>query len=175
MSNAPEMIRQADSTLGDLSKLSLGQRFSIGATRITLEESLAFSRDFDPLSFHVDADRAEDTMFKGLIVSGLHTLSAIHALSIRGGFLREPAVVCSAGVDELRFHHPVRPGDVLSVTAEVIGLKPPRPPRDFGTARLRYAIANGEGLVVMTYIDNHVLRCSASASEAFTQISNPRL
>jgi acyl dehydratase len=153
----PEILAGASAAIGYLSEMTTGQRYTLGATRISLDAALEFSRALDPFSFHVDEEAAKSTMFGGLIVSGLHTLSAIHALSIRGGFLVEPCVVCGAGIDEIRFTQPVRPGDVLSAEAEVIELKQPKPGRKFGVARLKYLVTNDREQTVMTFIDNHVL------------------
>src|SRR5690606_36103611 len=120
--------------------------------------SLAFAQIFDPFSFHIDEERAKSSMFGGVIVSGLQTLSAIHALSMRGGFLTEANIVCGAGIDELRFIRPVRPGDILSVVAEVIELKASPKASEYGIARLKYWTDNQNGDVVLTFIDNHVVR-----------------
>jgi acyl dehydratase len=96
--------------------------------------------------------------FRGLIVSGLQTLSAIHALSIRGGFLDQASIICGAGIDELRFLQPVRPGDALTVTAKITELKRPRRPNGHGIARLQYWVNNQNMILVATFIDNHVIK-----------------
>ncbi|MBU7436202.1 MaoC/PaaZ C-terminal domain-containing protein [Paraburkholderia fungorum] len=158
ISMQPVVIERASASLGCWDELTVGQRFTLGSTRITLSASLEFSRTFDPFSFHVDPEAAKESMFGSLIVSGLHTLSAVHALSIRGGFLVEPSVLCGAGIDEIRFLRPVCPDDTISVVAEVIDLKPPHPGRDFGIARAKYWVTNDRGVIVMTFIDNHVIK-----------------
>jgi acyl dehydratase len=155
---AAPTLNAASETLGYFDELTVGKRYDIGATTISYESALEFAHAFDPLSFHIDEEAAKGSMFGGLIVSGLLTISVIHALSVRGGFLSETSVVCGAGFDELRFLRPVRPGDILSVTAEVQELRPPRREGGPGVARLMYWVKNHDDIVVMTFIDNHVIR-----------------
>jgi acyl dehydratase len=157
-----DIVRSADQKLGYFDELKIGQVYDIGITRITRESALAFANIFDPFYFHVDEEAAKSSIFGGLIVSGLQTLSAIHALSIRGGFLDEKNVVCGAGIDELRFLQPVRPGDALTVIAKIAELKPPRRENGHGIARLQYWVNNQESILVTTFIDNHVLKSKKS-------------
>lgn len=154
----PSVLESASRPIGYFDDLRTGEEFYIGSTSIGLHAALAFARIFDPFSFHTDEAAAKSTMFNGIIVSGLQTLSAIHALSIRGGFLNEESVVCGAGIDDLRFLRPVRPGDVLKVKAVVEELKPPRRKGGNGIARLKYWVDNQDRILVSTFVDNHLLR-----------------
>lgn len=159
-----DILTCADQKLGHFDELKIGQTYNIGTTRITRQSALAFAQVFDPFYFHIDEAAAKSSMFGGLIVSGLQTLSAIHALSIRGGFLDEERIVCGAGIDELRFLQPVRPDDALTVTAKVSALKPSRRANGHGIARLQYWVNNQDKILVATFIDNHVIK-SRKASE----------
>ncbi|HUO00142.1 MAG TPA: MaoC/PaaZ C-terminal domain-containing protein [Bradyrhizobium sp.] len=153
-----DIVKPADQKLGYFDELKIGQTYNIGTTKITRESALTFANIFDPFYFHIDEEAAKSSIFGGLIVSGLQTLSAIHALSIRGGFLDEQSIVCGAGIDELRFLQPVRPGDALTVTAKIAELKPPRRNSGHGIARLQYWVNNQESILVATFIDNHVVK-----------------
>jgi acyl dehydratase len=160
---AVEILEKSSKKLGYFDELEVGQCFNLGATRIGRSSALAFAKIFDPFSFHVDDEAAKQSIFGGLIVSGLQTLSAIHALSIQGGFLCEDSIVCGAGIDELRFLHPVRPDDSLKVTAKVKELKSSRRPNGRGIARLQYLVNNQHDVLVVTFIDNHVIRLKGSS------------
>jgi acyl dehydratase len=160
---AVEVVQEAEGRLGYFDDLKVGQTFRLGRTRISRASALAFADVFDPFYFHVDEEAAKGTVFGGLIVSGLQTLSTVHALSIKGGFLCEDSIVCGAGIDELRFRRPVRPDDTLSVTAEIMELKPPRRSGDHGIARLKYWINNQKDELVTTFIDNHVVKSRRAA------------
>lgn len=157
-----DVVDGAERSLGYFDELEVGQTYTIGTTRITRRSALAFANIFDPFYFHIDEEAAKRSIFGGLIVSGLQTLSAIHALSIRGGFLDQASIVCGAGIDDLRFLQPVRPDDALTVTAKIIELKVPRRSDAYGIARLQYWVNNQSGVLVATFIDNHVVKSSKS-------------
>jgi acyl dehydratase len=159
---AVEVLEKADRRLGYFDELEVGQSYHLGRTRISRASALAFAKIFDPFYFHVDEEAAKRSMFGGLIVSGLQTLSAVHALSIEGGFLCEESIVCGAGIDELRFLRPVRPDDSLTVVAKVTELKPPRRSGGAGIARLQYRVYNQSNELVATFIDNHVVKLKSA-------------
>ena len=116
---------------------------------ITRDEIVEVAGRWDPQPFHLDELAAEATDFKGLVASGLHTLAA----SVRLGTLEQPATaaVAGLGMDELRMRHPVRPGDRLRQTTEVVEARPSRSRRDRGIVRGRRTVTNQDGVVVLTY------------------------
>lgn len=152
------VLAGANQNLGYFDDLVVGDRYEVGAITISREEALAFAQVYDPLSFHIDEEKARHSMFGGLIVSGLQSIAVVHALSVKGGFLDEDSIVCGAGIDELRFLRPIRPGDTLVVTAEVTELKPGRRDPGRGIARLQYWVKTQDEALAMTFIDNHVVR-----------------
>jgi acyl dehydratase len=146
--------------IGLLDNLTVGQEIALGCLEFTEDDILAFATRYDPLPFHVDRELAKASIFKGLIASGLHTLAAVHALSIRCGFLTGPTVIVGAGIDELRFRRPVRANDKLSVKARVLELSRSPRHKDRGVARIFYEVTNQNGEVALTFIDNHVLQAA---------------
>ena len=158
-----EILIKADRRLGFFDELEVSDTYRLGSTRISRASSLAFAKVFDPFYFHINEEAAKRSIFGGLIVSGLQTLSAVHALSIEGGFLCEDSIVCGAGIDESRFLRPVRPDDTLSVTTEIMELKPPRGSGGHGIARLKYWVSNQNDELVATFIDNHVVKLKSNA------------
>ncbi|MCA1827795.1 MAG: MaoC family dehydratase [Myxococcales bacterium] len=111
---------------------SEGQTFELGEQRITEEDILEFARRFDPQPFHVDAQKARHSLYGGLIASGWHTGSIYMSLLVRG-LLHDAASLGSAGIEELRWLKPVRPGDVLRGRLTVTSLKPSLKHSDRGT------------------------------------------
>ena len=120
------------------------------AYEITREEIIEYAGRFDPQPFHLDEEAAARTDFRGLVASGLHTL----AVSNRLGCDETPGTVAVAGlgIDELRLLHPVRPGDRLSQSTEIIEVRPSRSRRDLGIVRARRATRNQDGVLVLTYL-----------------------
>ncbi|MCC6718388.1 MAG: MaoC family dehydratase [Acetobacteraceae bacterium] len=132
--------------------LSLGMAWRSATTTVTEADIIGFARDFDPQPFHTDpVAAASHRLFRGLAASGWHTaaltmrLFASGTTSIAGGIIGN-------GIDELRWPRPVRPGDTLAVTSEVVELRPPEPRRGVGWARIRNTTANQNGEVVQTMI-----------------------
>jgi acyl dehydratase len=97
--------------------LEPGRSWDLGSTAFTREGILDFAEEFDPQSFHVD-DEAAQRHFDGIIASGWHTSAACMEL-LATELLDEVAVVAALGIDELRWHGPVKPGDTLDVSVAV--------------------------------------------------------
>ena len=87
-------------------ELSVGQEFRFGTMSMPLDEVLDFARRWDPQPFHVDEARAKETLYGGLIASGIHTLAAAFGHMIRTGFV-EQVSMGGAGL-EVRWPAPVR-------------------------------------------------------------------
>ena len=85
-----------------------GQRF-IGTTRIRLDaaRAKAFAEEFDPQPFHLDASAAEQSLFRGLAVSGWQTAAVTMRLLVDSE-LKPAGGILGAGIDELRWLRPVR-------------------------------------------------------------------
>jgi acyl dehydratase len=116
--------------------LAPGRRFDLGVTEIDRDEMLAFARRFDPQWYHVDERLAAGSEYGGLIASGFFTVSLFMRAYV-DGLLARAAAVASPGLEELRWLAPVRAGDRLAVTVEVVGQAPSHTKPDCGTVTLR--------------------------------------
>jgi len=57
---------------------AVGEVLALGATPPVTEAAIiAFARQYDPQSFHVDPARAKESIFGGLVASGWHTASMV--------------------------------------------------------------------------------------------------
>lgn len=133
-----------------LDDLAVGQRFTSASHRIDAEQIKAFASRFDPQPFHLDEDLAARSFFKGLAASGWHTASLTMRLLVEGGLPIEGGII-GAGV-ELAWPRPTRPGDVLTVTSEILAITPSRSRPDRGMVKVRSETLNQDGtaLQVMT-------------------------
>ena len=91
----------------------VGQKFPLGSTSFTEQEIVDFARQFDPQSFHVDAEAAKHSMFGGMIASGWHVAAKMMRLFV-DNYVDQRTALGSPGLDELRWLKPVRPGDTLT-------------------------------------------------------------
>ena len=125
-----------------------GDRFQSESYEVTDKQIVAFAREFDPQSFHLDPAAAERTIFQGLTASGWHTAAISMRLFVQTVNIAEGAI--GLGVDELRWPNPVRPGDILRVETEIVDLRPSRSKPKFGIIRIRNVTTNQRGEVVQT-------------------------
>ncbi len=103
--------------------LVTGHRFDLGGIVVDGAEMRAFADRFDPQWYHVDPARAADGPFGGLIASGWFTASLFMRAYV-DGLLSRAAASASPGVEELRWLAPVRAGDRLHATLEVLDRAP---------------------------------------------------
>jgi acyl dehydratase len=70
----------------------------------------------------------------GLIASGFHTLCVTARLAVEG-FRDQTAAGVGIGLDELRWHRPVRPGDTLAARLELLSKRPSESRPETGVVR----------------------------------------
>jgi acyl dehydratase len=129
--------------------LKVGMRFKGDKVSVSKADILRFAAEFDPQPFHLDEEAAKDTILNGLAASGWHTA----ALSMRLAISAKPFgphPLFGAGVDELRWLKPVRPGDTLHLEGEVVELIPSKT-RPQGIARVKFTTFNQDGEAVYTF------------------------
>ena len=85
-----------------------------GTFTIGEAELIDFAKEYDPQPFHVDPVGAADGPFGGLIASGWHTISLTMRQLVEHWVSPESSLG-AAGIDEIRWPNPVRPGDTLHV------------------------------------------------------------
>ena len=144
-----------------LEDFAVGQIY--GSGRITVEEERikAFATEFDPQSFHLDEDSARRSIFGGLAASGWHTAALTMRLLV-GSDLNPVGGIIGAGLDELRWPLPVRPGDELRVEIEVLEVRPSKSRPHQGLLKVRTTTRNRKDEVVQVFVGNLVVprRCA---------------
>lgn len=126
-----------------------GATYMYGAITLSEAEILDFATRFDPQSFHVDPQAAEQGPFKGLIASGWHT-SALMMRLYADHYVSKVASLASPGIDELRWRQPVRPGDTLSIRTTVLSARVSRSKPDRGLVHTRIEVLNQRAEIVLT-------------------------
>lgn len=121
--------------------------YALGEYEFTFDEILEFAGRFDPQPFHTDPDAAAESPFGGLIASGWHTGSVYMGLYARH-FLNYTESLGSPGVENLRWLAPVRPGDALRGTVEILRTQPSASNPTRGTAFFLSQLVNQDDVVV---------------------------
>ncbi|MFB0873574.1 MULTISPECIES: MaoC family dehydratase [unclassified Sphingobium] len=135
--------------------IAIGDRFDFGPLTLTREESIAFAAEFDPQPFHLSDEAAAKTHFGTISASGWHTTALFMKMfvaAMRKEPGRQAASLGAMGVDELRWLRPVRPGDTLRGTNEVIEKTASRTRPEMGIVRNKVTIYNQDDKPVMTMI-----------------------
>jgi len=129
--------------------LKVGMRFKSEAVTVSKDDIIRFAREYDPQPFHLDEEAAKKTMLGGLAASGWHTAAIAMRLAADSKPFG-PHPLLGAGVDDLRWLLPVRPGDTIHLEGEVVELVPSRSkPR--GIARVKWTAYNQKGEAVYTF------------------------
>lgn len=139
-----------------LDDFTVGQTFVSGRLRIDEEQIKRFASEFDPQPFHLDDEAARNTMFRGLAASGWHTAALTMRLLVEGE-LKPAGGIVGAGIDELRWPHPVRPGDELRVESEVLEVRPSKSRPGQGMIKVRSTTLNESGEAVQIFVGNLVV------------------
>ena len=139
-----------------LEDFSVGQTFGSGRRRVDGERGLAFAAEFDPQPFHLDEAAARRSIFGGLTVSGWYTAAATMRLLVESE-LKPAGGIVGAGLDELRWLRPVRPGDELHAECEVIEVRPSKSRPEQGLIKLRTTTLNQHDNPVMVFVVNLVV------------------
>jgi acyl dehydratase len=128
--------------------LNAGDKFQSETFAVPSKEIIEFAEKFDPQKFHLNAKSAERSIFKGLVASGWHTAAITMRLFVKTLNFAEGAI--GLGVDELRWPHAVRPGDVLRVETEILETRLSKSRPNVGVIRLRNVTLNQRNEPVQT-------------------------
>ena len=125
-----------------------GQVIEAGPYLVSEQEVLEFARAYDPQWFHTDPDAARQGPFQGLIASGWHTCGIAMRL-LADVALKGSESFASPGLDYVKWKHPVRPGDQLSVRATVLETRRSKSQGKLGILRWRWQLFNAHGTEVL--------------------------
>ena len=125
-----------------------GLTVDCGSFSVSEAEIIAFAKEYDPQPFHVDPVEAEDGPFGGLIASGWHTTSMMMRQLVEF-YVSPESSLGAAGVDEIRWPRPVRPGDTLHVRATVLEARRSASKPDRGIVKSLAELINSDGDLAM--------------------------
>tara|TARA_B100000683_G_scaffold238374_1_gene244155 strand:+ start:149 stop:676 length:528 start_codon:yes stop_codon:yes gene_type:complete len=139
-----------------------GETHEFGSYTMTETEIIAFARQWDPQSFHTDPEAAQGSNYGGLIASGWHTTCVMMRLLVEN-WISPRASMGSPGVDEIRWHRPVRPGDTLRVRITVERVRRSESKPDRGVVFQKNEVLNQADEVVMSSRGMGMYRCRDTA------------
>jgi acyl dehydratase len=126
----------------------IGQKFeSKGSVKVSAREITEFAEKYDPQPFHLDEAAGKSTFFKGQAASGW--LTAAIVMRMRVETIRVHGGMIGAGVEEIRWTEPVRPGDSLHTETEVIGIRVSKKRPELGLVTIHTNTFNQRNEIVM--------------------------
>ena len=134
-----------------------GTTVDCGTVSVDQAEIISFARQFDPQPFHVDPVAAAEGPFGGLIASGWHTAGLVMRLIV-DNYVAAESSLGAAGLDELRWPHPVRPGDTLRVRVTALEARRSQSRPDRGILKTLIEAENQDGQTVMRATSINFLR-----------------
>ncbi|MCF3943800.1 MaoC family dehydratase [Oceanobacillus alkalisoli] len=105
-----------------LDEFTIGDVFETKSYKITKEDILRFAGEFDPQYMHLDEEKANQSRFKGIIASGIHTLAISFKLWVEEEKYGAD-VIAGTGMNHIKFLKPVYPDDELHLLVEVLDKK----------------------------------------------------
>lgn len=129
-------------------EFSAGQVIEAGPYEVSEDEVLRFATAYDPQWFHTDPAAAAQGRFGGLIASGWHTCGIAMKLLAEKALAGSESFA-SPGLAYVKWPHPVRPGDRLTVKATVLDARRSRSQGSLGILRWRWQLFNAMGTEVL--------------------------
>jgi len=128
--------------------LRVGEVRELGSFTLTKDEIVHFADRWDPHPWHIDEAAAEDSLFGGIVASGVHSYAAFSSL-LTCNFLLDVAVTAGKDIG-MQLRAPVRPDEEIRAHVTVTGLEdvPHRP--DQGLVFLVGENYTDDGTVVLT-------------------------
>ncbi|MSO81148.1 MAG: acyl dehydratase [Alphaproteobacteria bacterium] len=130
--------------------LAVGRRFATAPATLSEAQIVEYAEIYDPQPIHIDRAAAAKGHYGGIIASGHQTLAIGFAQWIRLGHYRDSSLGGPA-LDEVRWSKPVRPGDMLETTVEVVEARPSASRPDRGIVVLGFTIATKAAGTVCSY------------------------
>ena len=132
-----------------LEDFKVGDRVETDTFTVTRDLIRAFAEQYDPQPMHLDEAAARGTVFGELVGSGWQTLAVTMRLLVDARLLGGTPIV-GAEFKDMRFHAPMRPGDALRASAEVMAIRPSRSRPDRGFIDVKVTTRNALGATLVT-------------------------
>ncbi|AVQ13155.1 MaoC-like protein [Leptospira santarosai] len=129
--------------------LNVGEVFELGSYTLSKDEILEFASKYDPQPFHMDEDKAKDSIYGALIASGWQTAAVYMKLFVTSMMNRAHGMG-SPGLEELKWKRPVFVGDTLKGRFTILEKSKFR--ANLGLVTARNELINQNDQIVLVFI-----------------------
>lgn len=135
--------------------LAIGEETRSREMLIEQGPMVEFATKYDPQFFHMNPETADQSLFGGLIASGLYTASMWRILDheVNGDI----AWVCGVGWNDVRWSRAVRPGDRITAHSRIEAMRPSASRPGVGMATLRHWVTNQDGDTVFSFVSTDMV------------------
>lgn len=137
--------------------LVVGTTNSSGAYQVTKEEVRDFASAYDPQPFHLSEKAAAQTHFGRISASGWHTCAMTMRMLVDSMNEVPSAGLGSPGIDQLRWKHPVYPGDTLRIETELLEKRRSQSKPELGLFKTRVRTFNQDDVMVLEMTSNGMI------------------
>ncbi|MGG4774173.1 MaoC/PaaZ C-terminal domain-containing protein [Paenalcaligenes sp. Me52] len=148
-----------------LEDFKIGETIETEAFSLDRDMIVSFAEQYDPQDMHIDEELAKNTIFGELVGSGWQTLLITLKLILNSKRFGDTPLI-GAGFKEVRFHHPMYPGDSLKVCAEIMDIRPSKNKADRGLLDIHVTTKTTTGTVLITQTWTLALPTKASVTAA---------
>ncbi len=135
--------------------LVLGEETKSREMLVEQAPMIDFATRYDPQFFHMDPDTADQSLFGGVIASGLYTACLWRILDHEEN--GDIAWVCGVGWNDVRWSRAVRPGDRITAHSRIEAMRPSHSRPNVGMATLRHWVTNQDGETVFSFISTDMV------------------
>lgn len=128
--------------------LAVGQKFTAGPIEVTADEVIAFAKKFDPQDFHLDPEKAKDTVFGEHVASGWHTAALTMRMIVDSSPKMKGGMI-GRHIEKLNWMRAVKPGDKLYFEGEILEIRPSGSDPTRGVMRVKNTTKNQHGKPVL--------------------------
>ena len=128
----------------------VGDRRAIGEIEVSAKMIKEFAIKYDPQPFHIDEEKAKDTVFGGLIASGWHTCSLVMKIMC-DSYLLESSSLGSPGVEKIKWIRPVTSNDKIKCYRNILNSRISKSNNKIGIVKFLFETFNQKDEIVMTF------------------------
>jgi acyl dehydratase len=144
-------------------QLPTGTCLTLGPATLSADEIVAFAKAHDPQWFHTDPARAAHGRWNGLIASGWQTCVVAMRL-VCDAVLEGSESFGSPGLAYVKWPNPVRPGEKLLLTVDVLEARRATSKPTLGIVRWRWIMRNELSDIVLELEATSLFDLGASAA-----------
>lgn len=127
----------------------VGDKTRLGSKTFEKDSIISFANKYDPQFFHTNEEKANKSIFGGIIASGWQTCSEVMRI-ICDSYLLETASFGSPGIEKLKWVRPVKPKDTITLNREIKSKRLSKTNKNIGIVIMLFEAKNQKDELVLS-------------------------